>query len=74
MLVVGAILAPGKRTVSAILRTMGLQGERKYAQYHQGLNRAVWSSRAMSEILLEAVREVKELEGWQPATGPNGVP
>jgi len=41
VLVAGAILAIGKRTVSAVLRVMGLSGERNYAKYHQMLSRAV---------------------------------
>jgi hypothetical protein len=52
-LVVGAILAPGKRTISAILRVMGLNEESHYAGYHQVLNRAVWSSLEVSEVLLK---------------------
>src|SRR5512140_3098417 len=52
VLVVGAILSPGKRTVSSALRAMGLSDEKKYAQYHQVLNRAVWSSLAASRVLL----------------------
>ena len=44
VLVVGAILTTGKRTVSAALRVMGLSQEKKYAQYHQVLNRAVCES------------------------------
>jgi len=39
----GALSAPGKRTVSAILRVMGLNPN--YQNYHRVLNRAVWSSR-----------------------------
>lgn len=52
ILVVGALLATGKRTVSAVLRVMGLSQEPNYAKYHQVLNRAVWSSLAASAILL----------------------
>jgi len=33
VLLVGAILAPGKRTVSAILRVMGLQHEHHFQNY-----------------------------------------
>ena len=55
VLVVGAILARGQRTVSAVLRMMGLSQERKYAQYHQVLSRAVWSGLDMSLILLRAL-------------------
>lgn len=49
----GTILAPGKRTVTAALRVMGLQGEEKFAQYHQVLNRAVWSPLDLAQTLLE---------------------
>jgi hypothetical protein len=52
LMVVGAIVATGKRTVSAVLRVMGLSQERHYARYHHVLSRAVWSSLAASAILL----------------------
>ena len=52
MLLVGAILAPGKRTVTAILRIMGCSQERHFQNYHRVLNRAVWSNLALSAILL----------------------
>lgn len=52
VLIIGAILAPGKRTVSALLRVMGLSQERNYQTYHRVLNRAVWSSLKASRILL----------------------
>jgi len=48
----GAILAPGKRTVSSGLRVMGLSQERHFQNYHRVLNRAAWSSRKASQILL----------------------
>lgn len=52
VLISGAILAPGKRTVSAALRVMGLAEDPHYQNYHRVLNRAVWSSRKASSILL----------------------
>lgn len=52
VLVIGAILAPGERTVTAILRVMGQSGERQFQNYHRVLNRARWSSRALSRIVL----------------------
>lgn len=52
VLLVGAILAPGKRTVTAVLRIMGLSAERNFQNYHRVLNRAVWSNLALSLILL----------------------
>lgn len=53
VLVVGAILTPGQRTVTAILRIMGLGHERHFQTYHRVLNRAVWSSWAVSRALLQ---------------------
>lgn len=52
MLIVGALLAPGKRTVSATLRVMGLSEEKHFQNYHRVLNRALWSSVGASRILL----------------------
>ena len=52
VLLVGAILTPGQRTVAAALRVMGRSDQRDYARYHEVLNRAVWSSRAAARILL----------------------
>ena len=52
VLLVGAILAPGKRTVTAALRVMGLSNEAQFQNYHRVLNRDTWSSRALSRILL----------------------
>ena len=52
VLLVGAILAPGARTVTATLRVMGLSGERHFTNYHRVLNRATWSARQSSRILL----------------------
>ena len=52
MLLVGAILTPGQRTVAAALRVMGRSDQRDYARYHEVLNRAVWSSREAARILL----------------------
>jgi hypothetical protein len=52
VLVAGAILAPGKRTVSAALRVMGLGQTEQFQRYHRVLNRATWSSREASRVLL----------------------
>ena len=50
---VGALLAPGKRTVTAVLRVMGLSQEGHFQTYHRVLNRARWSSLALARVLLE---------------------
>ena len=52
VLLVGAILAPGKRTVTSALRVMGLSDEEHFQNYHRVLSRAVWSSVEVSRILL----------------------
>jgi len=52
VLVVGAILSPQQRTVTAALRVMGLSDEEHYGNYHRVLSRAVWSSLMLSRILL----------------------
>jgi hypothetical protein len=52
VLMVGAILAPGQRTVTAALRVMGLAHAKSFQQYHRVLNRAVWSGLAGARLLL----------------------
>jgi DDE superfamily endonuclease len=53
LLVAGAILAPGIRTVASTLRAVGLENERRFCRYHRVLSRAVWSGKEASRILLE---------------------
>lgn len=55
VLLLGAILAPGQRTVAAVLRIVGLSGEKHFQTYHRVLNRAVWSSWAVSRELLNVL-------------------
>lgn len=55
VLVVGALLAPGKRTVTAVLQGMGLGQERQFQRYPRVLNRARWSSLAVARGLLGLV-------------------
>ena len=52
LLLIGAILAPGQRTVSSILRIGGLVRERRFVNYHRVLTRAVWCPRGASCLLL----------------------
>ena len=63
-LLVGAILAPGRRTVTTALRIVGLAGERHFCNYHRVLSRAAWAPRAASRILLRLL-----LTAFAP-TGP----
>ncbi len=57
VLVAGAILAPGQRTVSSALRAMGLDQEQRFHRYHRVLSRAAWSSREASRVLLRLLVE-----------------
>jgi hypothetical protein len=57
VLVMGALLAPGKRTVSSCLRMTGRAQAGNFASYHQILNRARWNSRAVARRLLSIVVE-----------------
>lgn len=52
VLLAGAILAPGKRTVASALRAMGLDQDKRFCNYHRVLSRAVWSGRETSRVLL----------------------
>ncbi len=58
VLLTGAILAPGKRTVTSLLRIMRLAHERRFVNYHRVLNRAEWSARAASHLLLGLLLDV----------------
>jgi DDE superfamily endonuclease len=60
---VGAILAPGTRTVSSALRAMGLDRERRFHRYHRVLSRASWSSRKASRVMLGLLVEAFVPEG-----------
>jgi hypothetical protein len=51
VLLTGAILAPGTRTVASILRISGLARERRFVNYHRVLNRAAWCPRAAARLL-----------------------
>ena len=48
ILLVGAILTPGNRTVTAALSVIGLRQSQHFQNYPRVLNRARWSSRAIS--------------------------
>ena len=52
VLLIGAILVPGQRTVTSILRIGGLRRERRFVNHHRVLNRAAWSGRAAARVLL----------------------
>jgi hypothetical protein len=64
VLLTGAILAPGNRTVASILRIMGLADEPHFQTYHRVLNRAVWSPLKASRFLLRFL--VAIFNPWGP--------
>lgn len=49
----GAILAPGKRTVSSVLQITGLGQEKNFHKYHRVLSHARWSALKGAQILLD---------------------
>ncbi len=51
-LLLGVLLARGKRTVTACLRVVGLSHEGRFQNYHRVLNRAKWSAVDAARILL----------------------
>ena len=55
VLLTGAILAPGKRTVSAVLHVLGLDHRSDFQTYHRVLNRCVWSPLAGSRRLVQVL-------------------
>src|SRR3954467_8887889 len=52
VLLIGAILAPGRRTVASVLRMTGRSRERRFVNYHRVLSRAAWEPRAGARVLL----------------------
>jgi hypothetical protein len=55
VLIAGATLAAGKRTVTSALRAMGLGGAADFALYRHVLSRARWSSLAAARKLLAMI-------------------
>jgi hypothetical protein len=74
VLLIGAILVPGKRTVTSLLRIAGLRHERRFVNYHRVLNRAVWSARAAARPLLGMLIEAFVPDGpcWASTTPSSG--
>src|SRR6266704_2156800 len=55
ILLVGTILARGRRTVTAALRQVGQQRNAHFSNFHQVLNRARWSALEVSRRLLQVL-------------------
>ena len=52
VLVAGAVLSPGKRTVTQASRVMGLAHQPGFRRHHEALSRARWDSRELARRLL----------------------
>lgn len=52
ILLTGAIVCPGSRTVCNLLRSVGLQLERSFPKYHRLLSTDKWSAKKLSGVLL----------------------
>lgn len=52
LLLAGAILAPGKRTISSVLHILGMSKEKNFHKYHRVLSLAKWSALKAARILL----------------------
>ena len=64
VLLIGTVLARGRRTVTAALRQAGHGNDKHYSHYHQVLNRARWSRMETARRLLHlVVKTFGQLDG-----------
>ena len=63
VLLMGAILAPGRRTVSSALRARGLDQHKSFHRYHRVLSHTSWSSVKASRVLLGLLVEMFVADG-----------
>ena len=71
VLVMGAILVPGRRTVASALRVMGLGQARQFTNYHRVLNRNAWSAHELSQRLLVRLVDAFVPDGEPVVIGPD---
>jgi DDE superfamily endonuclease len=69
VLLMGAILAPGQRTVGSALRALGIDQQKRFHRYHRVLSRATWSPMEASRVLLGALVETFVPEGGPLVVG-----
>lgn len=55
LLLIGAIICPGSRTVCNVLRSVGLRWEKNFPKYHRVLSQDKWSAYQLSSILFRLV-------------------
>jgi hypothetical protein len=63
LLLAGAILAPGKRTITSVLRVLGLSQETKFHKYHRVLSLARWCALQGARILLSQLLDAFLADG-----------
>jgi hypothetical protein len=63
LLIVGAILAPGKRTITSVLHVMGSSADGHFQNYHRVLNCARWLPLDASHMLLGLLLDTFVPEG-----------
>jgi len=87
VLLAGAVLAPGRRTVTSALRILGRDRDPDFCTFHRILSRAAWSSRAAAQQLLMLLIKVFVPAGapvviglddtierrWGPKIGARGI-
>jgi len=73
VLITGAILSPGRRTVAAVLRVTGLDQDPCFTNYHRVLNRNCWSSLRLARCLCRLLVStfVPELSRQNSGTEPS---
>ena len=55
LLLTGAIICPGSRTVCNLLRSVGLRWERNFPKFHRLLSHDKWSAFSLSGVLLRLI-------------------
>jgi len=55
ILLIGAIMCPGSRTVCNVLRCVGLRWEKNFPKYHRVLSQDKWSGYELSGVLFKLV-------------------
>ena len=58
LLLTGAILTPGKRTITSVLRIMGEGSTKTFHKYHRVLSQVAWSTLQASRLLLNQLVSV----------------
>jgi len=55
ILLIGAIICPGSRTICNVLRSVGLRWEKNFPKYHRVLSQDKWSAFQLSSVLFRLV-------------------